>query len=89
MNILVIGEIILDTYLYCDSNRLATEGMFPIYNIKSTENKLGGAANVALNISNLNLTNSLIKKCKTLDKEQKERYIKLGKYCEECSLEDP
>jgi D-beta-D-heptose 7-phosphate kinase/D-beta-D-heptose 1-phosphate adenosyltransferase len=60
MNILVIGEIILDTYLYCNSNRLATEGMFPIYKIKSTENKLGGAANVALNISNLNLNTTFI-----------------------------
>jgi hypothetical protein len=34
---------------------------------------------------NLNLTNNLLRKCKTLSKEQKKRYIELGKYCEECS----
>jgi hypothetical protein len=35
-------------------------------------------------ISNLNLTNKLIRKTKTLGKEQRQRYIELGKYCEEC-----
>jgi hypothetical protein len=35
-------------------------------------------------ISNLNLTNKLIKKCKKLDKEQRDRYIELGKVCQEC-----
>ena len=35
-------------------------------------------------IINYNLTNSLIKRCKKLDKEQKQRYIDLGKMCEEC-----
>jgi len=60
MNIIVIGEIILDVYLYCDSNKFATEGVFPIYNIKKIENKLGGAANVALNMSNLNFNTTFI-----------------------------
>jgi hypothetical protein len=35
-------------------------------------------------ISNMNLTNKLIKKCKNLGKEQKQRYIELGKMCEDC-----
>ena len=39
-------------------------------------------------IKNLNLTNRLIRKCKTLAKEQRKRYIELGKYCEECSTND-
>ena len=39
-------------------------------------------------IKNLNLTNKLILKHKTLGKEQKKRYIELGKFCEECSNED-
>lgn len=37
-----------------------------------------------IDIKNLNLTNRLIKKCKKLDKEQKKRYIELGKFCEDC-----
>ena len=36
-------------------------------------------------IRNLNLTNRLIRKCKSLGREQRKRYIELGKYCEECN----
>jgi hypothetical protein len=39
-------------------------------------------------IRNLNLTNNLIRKCKTLGREQRKRYIELGKYCEECNAEE-
>jgi hypothetical protein len=39
-------------------------------------------------IKNLNLTNGLMRKCKRLGKEQRERYIELGKYCQECSDKD-
>jgi hypothetical protein len=39
-------------------------------------------------ICNLNLTNKLIRKCKSLDKEQRKRYIELGKMCQECSVDD-
>ena len=35
-------------------------------------------------IKNYNLTNKLIRKCKTLAAEQRKRYVELGKYCEEC-----
>jgi hypothetical protein len=35
-------------------------------------------------IKNLNLTNRLIRKCKTLGEEQRNRYIELGNYCQEC-----
>ena len=37
-------------------------------------------------IKNLNLTNSIIRKCKTLTREQRKKYIELGKYCEECNI---
>jgi hypothetical protein len=40
-------------------------------------------------IRNLNLTNKLIRKCKTLGREQRKRYIELGKYCEECNGDEP
>ncbi len=39
-------------------------------------------------IRNLNLTNKLIRKCKSLGREQRNRYIELGKYCEECNDND-
>lgn len=39
-------------------------------------------------IRNLNLTNRLIRKCKSLGREQRNRYIELGKYCEDCNAEE-
>lgn len=38
-------------------------------------------------IRNMNLTTRLIRKCKSFAKEQRDRYIELGKYCEECNLD--
>ena len=39
-------------------------------------------------ILNLNLTNKLIRKCRTLGREQRKRYIDLGKYCEDCNNDE-
>ena len=39
-------------------------------------------------INNMNLTNRLIKKCKNLGREQRHRYIELGRRCQEFSMED-
>ena len=39
-------------------------------------------------IKNLNLTNRLIRKCKTLRREQRSRYIELGRSCEECQKKE-
>ena len=36
-------------------------------------------------INNMNLTNKLIRRCKSLSREQRKQYIELGKYCEECN----
>lgn len=36
-------------------------------------------------MKNMNLTNSLIRKCRTLGREQRKKYIELGKYCEDCN----
>lgn len=43
---------------------------------------------VKSNTKNLNLTNRLIRRCKTLSTEQRNRYIELGKYCQECNEEE-
>jgi hypothetical protein len=40
-------------------------------------------------MKNLNLTNRLIRKCKSLSREQRNRYIELGKYCQDCNAETP
>jgi D-beta-D-heptose 7-phosphate kinase/D-beta-D-heptose 1-phosphate adenosyltransferase len=53
MNILVIGDIILDTYQYCITEKTAAEADIPVYKTYKTEYILGGAANVAGNFKNL------------------------------------
>lgn len=52
--ILVIGDLILDEYLFGDVDRISPEAPIPIVHLQSQEDfRLGGAANVALNLSSL------------------------------------
>lgn len=48
--ILVIGDVMLDRYWYGDVSRISPEAPVPIVHFKNEENRMGGAANVALNI---------------------------------------
>ena len=52
-NILVIGDIILDHYIIGDANRRSQEAPVLILNKKSEEYRLGGAGNVAANVTSL------------------------------------
>jgi rfaE bifunctional protein kinase chain/domain len=67
-NILIIGDIMLDSYLFGNVERISPEAPVPIVNILSKEDKLGGAANVATNIKNLGGTPIL---CSVIGKDQK------------------
>tara|TARA_B100000242_G_C43034428_1_gene482178 strand:- start:227 stop:1687 length:1461 start_codon:yes stop_codon:yes gene_type:complete len=60
VKILVLGDIILDSYCFGDARRLSPEAPVPILNFKHDENKLGGAANVAMNITSLGANCSLV-----------------------------
>jgi rfaE bifunctional protein kinase chain/domain len=51
--ILIIGDVMLDTYLMGHVDRISPEAPVPVVDIKEKINKLGGATNVALNIKNL------------------------------------
>jgi D-beta-D-heptose 7-phosphate kinase / D-beta-D-heptose 1-phosphate adenosyltransferase len=51
--ILVIGDLMLDTYHYCTTTRKAPEVDLPIYKIHDTKHVLGGASNVANNLANI------------------------------------
>ncbi len=50
---LVIGDVMLDHYLYCTCERISPEAPVPIANLNKEELILGGAANVANNLINL------------------------------------
>ncbi|MBI5404367.1 MAG: D-glycero-beta-D-manno-heptose-7-phosphate kinase [Ignavibacteriae bacterium] len=51
--ICIIGDIMLDRYLIGDVTRISPEAPVQVFDIKKTEPKLGGAANVSLNIKTL------------------------------------
>lgn len=51
--ILILGDIMLDEYLYGDVNRISPEAPVPVVEINEERLKLGGAANVANNIVTL------------------------------------
>lgn len=53
LNVLVIGDAMIDTYYYGNINRQSPEANVPIVEIENKENRLGGAANVALNVETL------------------------------------
>jgi rfaE bifunctional protein kinase chain/domain len=55
-HILIIGDVMLDSYLWGNVERISPEAPVPIVHIKKREIRLGGAANVALNIQSLGAT---------------------------------
>ena len=46
--VLIIGDIMIDSYMWGISNRISPEAPVPIVEIEKYEKKLGGAGNVAL-----------------------------------------
>ena len=52
-NILIIGDVMVDAYLWGHVERISPEAPVPIVSVEKRENRLGGAANVGLNIRSL------------------------------------
>ena len=51
INVLCVGDVILDQYVYGDVDRVSPEAPIPVLNINSRSYVVGGAGNVACNIS--------------------------------------
>ncbi|MBN2682996.1 MAG: hypothetical protein JXR58_10850 [Bacteroidales bacterium] len=51
--ILVIGDVMVDAYIWGKVNRISPEAPVPVLSISHRENRLGGAANVGLNLLSL------------------------------------
>jgi len=51
--IFIIGDVMLDRYLLGDVNRISPEAPVQVFDIRKSEFRLGGAANVGLNIKTL------------------------------------
>ena len=53
LKILIIGDVMVDTYMWGEVNRISPEAPVPVVSCHKEENRLGGAANVALNVKAL------------------------------------
>lgn len=58
--VLVVGDSMLDKYWFGDANRISPEAPVPVVRVVKDEMRLGGAANVAHNISSIGLQCSLM-----------------------------
>jgi rfaE bifunctional protein kinase chain/domain len=58
--ILVVGDVMLDRYWFGEVSRISPEAPVPVVKIGRTEERLGGAANVARNIAALGAQVSLL-----------------------------
>lgn len=77
LNVLIIGDVMVDSYLWGNVERISPEAPVPIVSVKSRENRLGGAANVALNVKAMGANPIL---CSVVGKDQKgEEFIHLLK----------
>ncbi len=50
LNVLVVGDIILDSYVWGDATRISPEAPVPVVEVRSEDDRAGGAANVAANV---------------------------------------
>ncbi|MEM7036032.1 MAG: D-glycero-beta-D-manno-heptose-7-phosphate kinase [Bacteroidota bacterium] len=51
LNVLVIGDLMLDRYLWGKVSRISPEAPVPVVDVDRSESRPGGAANVALNLA--------------------------------------
>lgn len=60
IKVLVVGDVMIDRYLSGTVDRISPEAPVPIVHLRDEDNRLGGAANVALNIHALGATPYLV-----------------------------
>ncbi|MEI7499812.1 MAG: bifunctional ADP-heptose synthase [Bacteroidota bacterium] len=53
LNILIIGDVMVDSYLWGKVERISPEAPIPIVALRKREHRMGGAANVAMNIRSM------------------------------------
>lgn len=60
LKVAIIGDVMIDSYIYGKVNRMSPEAPVPVVDVFKKESRLGGAANVALNVKALGATPYLI-----------------------------
>lgn len=67
LTVLIVGDVMIDRYLSGRVDRISPEAPVPVVSYRGTDNRLGGAANVALNIAALGATPIL---CSVVGKDE-------------------
>lgn len=75
LKILVLGDIMLDQYIWGDATRISPEAPVPVVNVFKDTWDAGGAANVALNLTSLLVATELMGVCADDDAAAKLRDI--------------
>ena len=56
LNVLIVGDLMLDVYYWGDVSRISPEAPVPIVAVSKKESRMGGAGNVAINIQAMGAT---------------------------------
>lgn len=74
---MVIGDVMIDSYIWGKVERISAEAPIPIVAVKHRENRMGGAANVAMNVHALGANPIL---CSVIGSDEKgDRFLELLK----------
>ena len=59
-HVVVVGDVMLDRYLFGSTSRISPEAPVPIVHVHETDERPGGAANVAVNLASLGVSTQLV-----------------------------
>lgn len=59
-HVVVVGDVMLDRYLFGSTGRISPEAPVPVVRIQEIDDRPGGAANVAVNLASLGVTTRLV-----------------------------
>lgn len=59
-HVVVAGDVMLDRYLFGFTDRISPEAPVPVVHVQETDDRAGGAANVAVNLASLGVTTRLV-----------------------------
>ena len=59
-HVAVAGDVMLDRYLFGGTSRISPEAPVPVVHVRETDDRPGGAANVAVNLASLGVRTTLL-----------------------------
>lgn len=75
LNVLIIGDVMVDAYIWGAVDRISPEAPVPVIHVRNRDYRLGGAANVALNVQSLGANPILV--CLAGEDDYGKRLMKL------------